>query len=46
MTPEEEIKQLALERGAEMVGIASVVEIDRYAPPGHRPKKPVVPSPH
>ena len=37
MTPEEEIKQLALERGAEMVGIASVVEIDRYAPPGHRP---------
>ena len=37
MTPEEEIKQLALQRGAGLVGIASVTDIDRYAPPGHRP---------
>ncbi len=37
MTPEEDIKQLALQRGAELVGIASVTDIDRYAPPGHRP---------
>ena len=37
MTPEEEIKQLGIERGAEQVGIASVEDINRYAPAGHRP---------
>ncbi|MBI4284812.1 MAG: hypothetical protein HY670_02795 [Chloroflexi bacterium] len=37
MTPEEEIKQLAIQRGAEKVGIASVAEINKYAPVGHRP---------
>ncbi len=37
MTAEAEIKQLALQRGAEQVSIASVSAIDRYAPPGHRP---------
>jgi hypothetical protein len=37
MTPEEEIKQFGLQRGAEQAGIASVADINRYAPPGHRP---------
>jgi len=37
MAPEEEIKQLGIERGAKLVGIASVTDINRYAPPGHRP---------
>lgn len=37
MTPEDAIKQLGIERGAELVGIASVNDINRYAPPGHRP---------
>ncbi|MDP2931066.1 MAG: hypothetical protein Q8O05_01040 [Chloroflexota bacterium] len=37
MTPEEEIKQLAKQRGAELVGIAAVADINRYAPPGYRP---------
>lgn len=37
MTPEEEIKQLGLQRGADQVGIASVADINRYAPRGHRP---------
>lgn len=37
MTPEEEIKQLGIERGAKLVGIASVTDINRYAPLGHRP---------
>ena len=37
MTPEEEIKQFGIQQGADMVGIASVADINRYAPPGHRP---------
>lgn len=37
MTPEEEIKQFATQRGAELVGIASVADINKYAPEGHRP---------
>ena len=37
MTPEEEIKQLGLQQGADLVGIASVADINKYAPPGHRP---------
>ncbi len=37
MTHEEEIKQLGIQRGAGQVGIASVADINRYAPPGHRP---------
>lgn len=37
MTPEREIKQLAIQRGAEQVGIASVARINEYAPSGHRP---------
>ncbi len=37
MTPEAEIKQLGIQQGAELVGIASVTDINRYAPPGHRP---------
>ncbi len=37
MTPEEEIKQFGLKRGANQVGIASVADINKYAPPGHRP---------
>ena len=37
MTPEEEIKRLGIQRGADQVGVASVAEINRYAPAGHRP---------
>ena len=37
MVPEEEIKQLGLQRGADQVGIASVADINQYAPRGHRP---------
>jgi epoxyqueuosine reductase QueG len=37
MTPEQEIKQAALQRGADQVGIASVARINEQAPPGHRP---------
>ncbi len=37
MTPEKDIKKLGLQRGADLVGIASVAEINKYAPPGHRP---------
>ncbi len=37
MIPEEEIKQFATQRGAELVGIASVADINKYAPVGHRP---------
>jgi len=37
MTPEQEIKQMGLERGADQVGIASVARIDELAPAGHRP---------
>lgn len=37
MTREEEIKQFALQSGAEIVGVASVAEINKLAPPGHRP---------
>ncbi|MFQ5849869.1 MAG: hypothetical protein ACE5JU_04685 [Candidatus Binatia bacterium] len=37
MTAEEEIKELGTQRGADQVGIASVDNIDKYAPPGHRP---------
>ena len=34
---EAEIKEKALSMGARAVGIASVEEINRFAPPGHRP---------
>ena len=37
MTPEEEIKQFGIQRGADLIGIASVADINKYAPPGHRP---------
>lgn len=37
MKPEDEIKKLGLRRGADQVGIASVEDINRYAPPGHCP---------
>lgn len=37
MTPEQEIKQAGLQRGADQVGIASVARINEQAPPGHRP---------
>ena len=37
MTLEEEFKQFGIQRGADQVGIASVTDINRYAPPGHRP---------
>ncbi len=37
MTLEEEIKQFGLDRGAEQVGIASVADINKFAPKGHRP---------
>jgi epoxyqueuosine reductase QueG len=37
MTAEEEIKKLGIQRGADMVGIVSAEEINKYAPPGHRP---------
>ena len=37
MTPEEEIRQFAIQQGAKLVGIASVTDINKYAPPGHRP---------
>ncbi len=37
MTTEEEIKQLGIRQGANLVGIASVEDINKYAPPGHRP---------
>ncbi|MBI4187206.1 MAG: hypothetical protein HY530_06885 [Chloroflexi bacterium] len=37
MTLEEEVKQFAVQQGADLVGIASVADINRYAPPGHRP---------
>jgi epoxyqueuosine reductase QueG len=37
MTPEREIKQLAIQRGAEQVGIGAVARINEYAPSGHRP---------
>lgn len=37
MTAEEEIKQLGIQRGAELVGIAKVSDINKYAPACHRP---------
>jgi epoxyqueuosine reductase QueG len=37
MTIEEGIKKLALEMGIDAVGIASVAEINKIAPEGHRP---------
>lgn len=37
MLPEQEIKELGIRRGADQVGIASVADINRYAPNGHRP---------
>ncbi|MBI4187204.1 MAG: hypothetical protein HY530_06875 [Chloroflexi bacterium] len=37
MNAEEEIKQFALQKGADAAGIASVADINHYAPPGHRP---------
>ena len=38
VTLEDELKLFGTDRGAEQVGIASVVDINRYAPPGHRPE--------
>lgn len=37
LKPEDVLKKRAIELGAELVGIASVADINRYAPPGHRP---------
>jgi len=37
MSPEERIKKIALQNGADVVGIASVKEINKSAPAGHRP---------
>ena len=37
MTSEEEIKERGIQRGADQVGIASVADINKYAPPDHRP---------
>ena len=37
MMPEEELRKLGIELGADQVGIASVADINRYAPAGHRP---------
>lgn len=37
MSPEEEIKHQGIQKGADRVGIASVSDINRYAPCGHRP---------
>ena len=37
MTVEGEIKQFVIRQGADLVGIASVADINKYAPPGHRP---------
>ena len=37
MTPEEEIKERGIQRGADQVGIASVAVINKHAPPDHRP---------
>ncbi|MBA7614469.1 hypothetical protein ES703_21734 [subsurface metagenome] len=37
MTLEREIKQFGSQQGADLVGIASVADINRYAPPGYRP---------
>jgi len=37
MTPEQEIKQMGQQRGADHVGIASVARINELAPVGHRP---------
>ena len=36
-SPEEEIKKLGVAKGATIVGIASVEDINRYAPAGYRP---------
>jgi epoxyqueuosine reductase QueG len=36
-TPEETIKKLGKKLGATVVGIASVADINKYAPEGHRP---------
>ena len=37
LTPAQQIKQRGMQKGADQVGIASVADINRYAPPGHRP---------
>ena len=37
MSAEEEIRKLGIECGANVVGIASVEDINKYAPPGYRP---------
>ena len=37
MKPEDEIKRLGVQKGACQVGIAAVADINRFAPPGHRP---------
>ena len=36
-SPEEKIKKLGVKLGANLVGIASVEDINKYAPEGHRP---------
>jgi len=36
-SPEEKIKKLGKKLGANLVGIASVADINKYAPEGHRP---------
>ena len=37
MTIESAIKRMTIQLGSEVVGIASVEDINKYAPPGHRP---------
>ena len=37
MSAEERIKKYAIECGSSVAGIASVEDINRYAPEGHRP---------
>lgn len=37
MKPEEQIKKVGLDRGADVAGIASVKDINPYPPPGYRP---------
>ena len=38
-SPEDKIKKLGVKLGANLVGIASVEDINRYAPEGHRPER-------
>ena len=37
ISPEKEIKDFGIKLGVPLVGIASVKDIDRFAPEGHRP---------